>query len=346
MPSSSISPVLRSGWDALARLATVSPKGSKITVGLDVGSSSLKAVALGPRRALGPRPVLGHHLMELGQGGEVHLPQAIQRAVGALRVPTNAVTISVSGQWVIMRVIEMPVMKPEELALALPIEAQRYVPFRIEEVIVDGTILGPGEANKMRVVLVACKRDLVERRVGWARQAGVEPVAVDVDALAVANALGAGMAGDSPAATQAVMNVGAQWTNLAVVKGGVPYLIRDIPWGAEKLSRRVAEQTGLEDRAVAALLKQADAVPAPVQDALAIMCESLTTELQLSFDFFENHFGPPPQQLAVTGGLAQSAGFLEGLRRHLPLPALPWSPPGLSGQFSVAYGLALRGGRS
>ena len=345
MPAASAPSLIRSGWDAFARLATVSPKGSKLTVGLDIGSSSIKAVALGPRRALGPRPVLGHHLMELGQGGEVHLPQAIQRAIGALRVPTNAVTISVSGQWVIMRVIEMPVMKPGELALALPIEAQRYVPFRIEEVIVDGTILGPGEANKMWVVLVASKRDLVERRIGWARQAGLEPVAVDVDALAVANALGAGMA-DGSTATQAIMNVGTQWTNLAVVKGGVPYLIRDIPWGAEKLSRRVAEQTGLEDRAVAALLKQADAVPAPVQEALAIMCESLTTELQLSFDFFENHFGPPPQQLAVTGGLAQSAGFLEGLRRHLPLPALPWSPPGLSGQFSVAYGLALRGGRS
>ena len=70
----------------------------------------------------------------------------------------------------------------------------------------------------------------------------------------------------------------------------------------------------------------------------------MTTELQLSFDFFESRFGPPPDQLLISGGFSQSASFLEALKSHLAQPLVAWAPgTGLSGQFAVAYGLAVRG---
>jgi hypothetical protein len=80
-----------------------------------------------------------------------------------------------------------------------------------------------------------------------------------------------------------------------------------------------------------------------VQGAVRLSTEALVTELQLSFDYFENRFGQPPEELFVSGGLGQSAGFHQGLKSHLTQPVNAWVPaPGLTGQFAVAHGLALR----
>jgi type IV pilus assembly protein PilM len=194
------------------------------------------------------------------------------------------------------------------------------------------------------VLIVACKRELLERRIDWIKQAGLEPAVIDVDALALVNAFlaqGNGQAKDG--GTHALINVGAQWTNLVVLKGDTPYLIRDIPWGSEKLTRHMAEQLGSEEAKIASQLVQESPLPSELVQAMKTSCESLTVELQLSFDFFESHFGPSPDQVLVTGGLSQSPGFLDALKAHLAQPLAAWAPgTGLTSRFTVAYGLALR----
>jgi len=143
--------------------------------------------------------------------------------------------------------------------------------------------------------------------------------------------------------THALINVGAQWTNLVVLKEDVPYLVRDIPWGGEKLIRHVAEQLGMEEAAASSQLKAGGTVDPKVLEAMKVTCEGLVSDLQLSFDFFESRFGPPPEQLLVSGGLSLAAGFVDALKAHMTQPVTVWAPgQGLSSQCAVAYGLALR----
>ena len=171
---------------------------------------------------------------------------------------------------------------------------------------------------------------------------GLEPALIDVDALALANGFLAGVNGASREKTRALINVGAQLTNLVIFKGDTPYLVRDVPCGGEKLARAAAEQMGQDAASVNAALKEA--TPSPeLLGAMKAACEILVTELQLSFDYFENRFGQPPEEALVSGGFSQSAGFVEALKSHLAQAVTPWAPAqGLSGQFAVAYGLALR----
>ena len=345
-PASLASPA-QWGGAFLKQLTTVKPKQPKVTVGLDIGSSSVKAVALGSRKTSASRPVLGSRAVPLNETSESEASSAIKEAISPLHVPGRHVNLSVSGQWVIMRVVEMPVLKTHELAQALPFEAQRYLPFNIQDVMLDGAILGPAEKNKLWVLIVACKRELLERRIGWIKQAGYEPALVDVDALAIMNAYGAQANGKKAAGAYALLNVGAQWTNLIVVKSGVPYLVRDIPWGSVKLVRHMAETLGLEEAPIVAQLKQEGPLPAEVLQSVKTTTESLTADLQLSFDFFESRFGQPPDQLLVSGGLSRCPGFVEALKRHLAQPLAAWEPAaGLGSEFAVAYGLALRSAES
>ena len=342
MPSASLASRLAPVVEPLRRLLLVAPREPKITIGLDVGSAAVKVIALGPRRGQGPRPIVGQHLVALTRGQENDAAAAIHTAVETLQLGTRAVNLAVSGQWVIMRVVEMPVMTPGEMVQALPFEAQRYLPFNVQEVVIDGAVLGPSDASKVWVLIVACKKELLQRRVDWAKQAGFEAALIDVDALALTNSFLGTVGARDLTGSRALINVGAQFTNLVVFRKDIPYLIRDIPWGGEKLARNAAEQLGSDADAVQRALTQGTA-DASLQSALKLTTEALVTELQLSFDYFENRFGEPPQELLISGGLSQSGAFIEALKSHLTQSVAVWTPiQGLSPQFAVAHGLAMR----
>lgn len=344
MPSVPLAKVLKPATQLFQRLTTVRVQEAKLTVGLDVGSTTVKAVALGPRMGAGSRPLLGRSLIPLTADQQPDASDAMKAALTALHLPVSSVNLSVSGQWVIMRIIEMPKLKPHELRQALPYEAQRYLPFNIQDVIVDGAVLGPAEANKVWVIIVASKKELIDRRIDWAKRAGVGVNLIDVDVLALVNGYLASIDGQKlqGTTTRAIINVGAQLTNIAILRGAVPYLVRDIPWGGDKLTRNVADQLGIDADAVNKAMVQPNP-PADVSNAMKVSSESLATELQLSFDYFENRFNQAPEEIFVAGGLSQSPGFLNALKAQLAQAATPWSPlQGLSAQLAVAYGLALR----
>jgi type IV pilus assembly protein PilM len=342
MPSLPFANALKPTVGLLKRLTTITPREAKVTIGLDIGSTSVKVLALGARKGVGQRPILGQNLVPLEAGQEVDASEAVKAAVNALQLPMRTVNLAVSGQWVVIRIVEMPTMKPAEMRQALPFEAQRYLPFPIQDVVVDGVVLGPADAYKAWVLIVACKKELLERRIDWVKRAGLNVALIDVDALAIANGFLAIANGRRVAGTRALINVGAQLSNLVIFQQDVPYLVRDIPWGGDKLIRNVAEQAGIEAAAVSTALIQG-APSADLLSAMKLASEALVTELQLSFDYFENRFGRPPEEILVSGGLGQSAGFVESLKSHLAQTVNPWVPArGLSGQFAVAYGLALR----
>ena len=342
MPPGSLSGTLASASHLLRQLTTIRQKEAKLTVGLDLGSSAIKVLVLGARKGIGLRPIVSQNLQPFDQNASADPSGVIKTVLGALKTPVRTVNLSVSGPWVIMRIVEMPAMKPSEMRQALPFEAQRYLPFNLQDVIIDGVVLGPSEAKKNWVLIVACKKELIDRRIDWVRKAGYEVGLIDVDALAVANGY---LMSQGRAPTEhpvALVNVGAQLTNLVIFKGGSPYLVRDIPWGGEKLIRQVAEQLQKEPEQVRTELTQGEPDPQRM-DALKAATEALVTELQLSFDYFENRFGQPPDQILLSGGAVQMTGLIEALKSHLPQTVSVWVPmKGLPSQYAVAYGLALR----
>lgn len=342
MPSNPLPAALRSATELFKRLTIIQPKEAKLTVGLDIGSDSVKVVALGPKKSGSSRPIVGQNIVSIPSGSDADPSDVIKSAVAALQLPTHQVNIGVSGQWVIMRIVEMPTMKPSEMKQALPFEAQRYLPFNLQDVVIDGTALGPAEGNKTWVLIVACKKELVERRMDWVKRAGLEPSLIDVDALALANGYLGAADGRTADQTSALINVGAQLSNLVIFKGEIPYLVRDIPWGGDKLLRGIAEQIGVDTDDLRNQISSGQ-VAANLSTAMKAGAEALMTELQLSFDYFENRFGQPPEHVLVSGGVVELPGFLEALKSHVAQAVESWSPAaGLSARFAVAYGLALR----
>src|SRR5438093_2317385 len=171
---------------------------SKSIVGLDIGSSAVKAVELRPNGkgfkvvAVAIEPVPPDSIVDgaIIDGGAV--ANAIRRIFERKTFKSRDVAASLSGNAVIVKKISLPVMTEAELADSVYWEAEQYIPFDIQDVNLDYQILDPGTGpdakGSMDVLLVAAKKEKIADYTGVIAQAGRAPVIVDVDAFALQNA--------------------------------------------------------------------------------------------------------------------------------------------------------------
>lgn len=161
-------------------------------VGLDISTTSLKAVEL---RLVGsswkvhrwgfkplPPAVVADGKVKDSEAAA----QAIRELFTETKFSTKQVAASVSGSAVIIKKIQLANMSELELEDQIPLEAEEYIPFDIEEVYLDFQVLSRGEEN-MDVLLVACKKDLVDNHKATLEAAGLKPVLFDLDLFCIQN---------------------------------------------------------------------------------------------------------------------------------------------------------------
>src|SRR5438128_739327 len=170
---------------------------SKLALGLDIGSSSVKLVQLKEAKrgyileafgvaALPPEAIVDGALMN-----STAIVEAIRGLVSQYKLKNREAAIGVSGHSVIIKKISMPKMTQEELEESIQWEAEQYIPFDVKDVNIDVQILTPAEVDtgtgQMDVLLVAAKKDMINDYTSVVSEAGLTPVVVDVDAFAVQN---------------------------------------------------------------------------------------------------------------------------------------------------------------
>ena len=211
---------------------------SKSIVGLDVGSSSVKAVELVNKGKsgnfelthLGVAQVAPESIVQGAFLNSSAITDAIREAVENAKIKTKNVAVAVSGHSVIVKKVSLPSMTRDELEEQIRWEAEQYIPFDVNEVNLDFQILDSGVGDgegQMEVLLVAAKKDLIDDYVQVISEAGLVPVAIDVAAFAVENSFQANYE-VSPDDVIALVNIGAQVVNINIVANGVPSFTRDI----------------------------------------------------------------------------------------------------------------------
>jgi type IV pilus assembly protein PilM len=215
-----------------------------IVVGLDVGSTSVKAVRLGHGRG-GPK-LLGVALEEIkpDSGGAAPgaaaaarleaVKSAIEHCGAGLGAGVPIVT-AVGGPGVSIKHVTFPAMPRQELAESMRWEARRHVPFGAAEFILDFQVLDgasrkASEEREMRVLLTAVERRLVDEHVAFLNGAGLQVDTVDLIPLAIMNE--ADEEGLLNGRAVAVVDIGATALNLAIYKRGGFLFARTVPFAA------------------------------------------------------------------------------------------------------------------
>ncbi len=341
-------------------------KSTRQVVGLDIGSSSIKAVELKSTK-------MGYELVSMGMeplaqdtvvdGAIMDAPQvanAISKIFDAQHIKTKNVATSVSGHSVIVKRVPLPLMSEEELYDRIPSEASQHIPFDIADVNLSYQLLESMD-SQMDVLLVAVKKEKILNHTNVLAQAGKTPVVVDIDAFALQNCFELNYEPDA-SQTVALLNIGASVMNINIVRGGIPLFTRDVSVGGNQYTDALQKELDLSFTD-AERLKRGETLPSVTdeqkQQILRSVSDILTLEIQKTFDFFRATASEENiQRIYMAGGTARVPGLGDLLREEFAMPVDELNPfrkvltnPSrqldeqileLSPRLAIAGGLALR----
>jgi type IV pilus assembly protein PilM len=303
----------------------------KDVIGLDIGSSSVKFVELSKGKEgfklqnLGISPLPPEAIVDGALMDSVTIIDAIRNLVSSTRTKKKDVVTSVSGHSVIVKKITLPLMTVAELEESIQWEAERYIPFDINDVNIDFQIFGssPDNPDLMDVVLVAAKKDIINDYVSVIMEAGLNPVVIDIDSFALENMLAINYEIDRDE-TVAITNVGASITNINILKNNISGFTRDIFKGGNQITEEIQRQLHIDyeeaERIKVGSKAEAASQPA-IQNVLKAASESLAIEIGNSLDFFQSTTTyEKVAKLYLSGGGSKIKDFDIILQQQIGIP--------------------------
>ncbi len=348
-------------------------KKTKKIVGLDIGSFDIKLVVL-QQDEKGDLSLIKVHKRNLSHGAIVDkdirdregLIYAMQSLVDEVDPDITEIAFSLSGHKILVDRVEIAVPKgkgkPEAMVReAIMVEAEQRIPTGIESVQLDYVELGKSEDGKhIQAMLFAARKEIVEDYVGVIMDAGLVPILIDLDAIAVFNAYEFNHDIHEEGCL-ALINIGHSQSNVAFITNGKLFSIRDISNAARSVWDRLQTELHLstddlkELRTGAAPLEQSPTTRRAVYNS----SEDLGIGLGMSFSYLENVSGGlKVESVYLSGGGIAIPFLIDSLANRLAVPCELIDPlarirfdPSIFGDVSVeiakgvytaAIGLALR----
>lgn len=242
---------------------------------------------------------------------------------------TPKIRVSMKGQGVVVRFVQFPQMKLQDLKSAINFEIDQYIPFKAHEVVWDCCILDDNvplqSGTGMNVLLVAIKREELYSLIQVFQGAGLQIELIDVDALATFNALEYIAPEESKSA--AFLDIGTEISTLTIAHGGKPRFLRDISFGGMDILKRLKRKLGLNQEQA---IQQIEIDKAPTPEAMTIIIEALgdlVSDIKVSFNYYLDQIpgAEPVKKLFLEGGGGYHPLVIETLQKDLAFPVTTMS---------------------
>lgn len=348
--------------------------GSQALLALDIGSSNLKMLQI--EHCSGSPVLRSAHSCPTPRGavenGIVKNKQAVAASIRTMldrhEVKGTRVLLAAGGPSLALRWIEMPLMSEADLKGAIKFEARKHLPFSADHAVVDCRILSRRARqaeDKMRVLLIAVPRTMVDSRFEAAELAGLDPVCMDIEPLAAVRAVARKIPkvelswGTQP---QAVLVLGSAGTDFYVTKDSDLEFSRRIPIGGSNLAGIIAESIGPEGRHIdehEALSRisfdetgalQISGGSSELTDSLRAETARLVQEIRRSCSYYQSLFPEGSYEgivskLSIGGGLASVPGLSRHLSNELDMAVEVADPLAMLSLSSVGESLDMLNGK-
>jgi len=359
--------------DRLKRLFTVSLgdlnpfRGQESYVAVDIGSSSIKMleVRTSPEQlellnwGSIPTPPSGI------QSNMVSEPDRVAEAVKALLeakgIRARKALTAVPGPAVMIKRVTLPAQTPQEIENTIMFEAGNFIPEELDNVNLDYQVLETkSDGKEMEVLLAAAKKDIVSSYAETLRGAGLLPVVVDVDYFALDNLFELNY-DPVPDQVVALVNIGARYSSINILKGGRSTFTGDVPVGGRDITEALTRDLGVSAEEAERLKTgrgNASFDAEQLTMALGPAVDALIEEIHYALSFFWTAATDERiDVLYLSGGAAQTPELAQRLAARIEAPVEvtdPFSRIGMKGdidaaalqrrasEFAVALGLAIR----
>jgi type IV pilus assembly protein PilM len=338
--------------------------GKEKIVGIDIGSRFIKAVQAEAGRSPGSWRIIKATIVPTPHDSvrdgivvdQMGVAAALRAMLSDAGIEANAVVSAISGNSVIVRHIKLPKMPENVLRKSVRFEAAKHISSSVEDSMIEFEITGtvPGEDDKMNVMLVAAPNDMVESRLLALTQAGLEPVAVDIEAFALQRAL-VDFSPTRPGegTTLALLDIGATTTDVNIIANGLFALTRNIPIAGDSFTQAIksiapgagwAELERMKTEVDMAALLQGDndSEAAALARTLQPAIDELLREVRRSTNYYQSQLADtansilpagttsqtsgPVGKIVITGGSAKMRGLEAYMSARLGVPVEIWNP--------------------
>ena len=339
-------------------------------LGIDFGTSAIKAVELTIKNDL---PVLLNYgsidMSVLENPGKMFRVPSPEKTVqdhlsalfSALHPVSKGVSIALPGFSGLITLIEMPLMKSEELEKAIQFEAHKYIPSPLEEVafsweVVSGNAVESGgdDRKTMEVLLVAALRKEVAKYERYVAKTNLPVDLLELEIFSLVRAV----AKEKPG-TLLIADIGSRATNLVLVQNGDIRLNRSLNAGGHEVTATLAESYNVSWERAEELKRGTKDFLNHAESSLSFSSlDLIVTEMNRIFEMHTTRDPKNPvQEILLSGGTSQMEGLVSYLsnRFHVPVSVSnPWrslqydgalqsSLERLGPTFTIAIGLALGG---
>lgn len=332
-------------------------------IGLDIGTSAIRVVQVGP----GPKPSLisfaqgaipSGLIMSDSKADFSRVSEGISNLLKQHKITAKQVVAGLPSSKVFASVITTPPLSNDQLAKAIRYQAAEYIPMAIEQVKLDWSVLGPTkDGQAQEVLLVAAPNSTVNKYLEIIEGAGLELFALEANAIAASRAL----VMDNSLGVL-VVDIGSYDTDLTIVDGGLPRLIRSVPFGTTVLVKSVGQTLGLTDEQALQFTYKFGLVQTKLEGqvakAIRPSVDNLLAEIKKSIKFFADRYPDAKlEKLIVTGDAVMLPELPTYLANATMMPVEignAWigvsyqaseqaQLTSVAHQFAVAVGLAERG---
>lgn len=308
-------------------------------VGVDISSASVKLLELsqGPQgyrvESYAMEAFPADSMLEKEIKNVEAVGMAIQRVVKRSRTHAKFGAIAVTGSAVITKVIQMnSSLKDNELASQIQLEAERYIPYPLQEVNLDFQVLGPSTKNPefVDVFLAASRTEIIDTLVEVLSIGGLTAKVVDIEAYAIERAYGL-IADQLPSGgenqTVAVADIGSTMTTFSVLHNHTTIYTREQIFGGRQLTEEIQRRYGLTFEEAGIAKRQGGLPDDYVTEVLEPFKDAVVQQVSRSLQFFfsSSHY-PEVDHIVLAGGTASLPGLVGRVEEKLGIPASVANP--------------------
>lgn len=302
--------------------------GPKTSVGLSIGSSSIKLVELKKAKsewrllqyaevAMPPDAIVNREIVN-----PVAVTDSLRELLKVAPIQSREVCASLSGNSCIIKRMQIEAPNQKELADQVFWEAEQYLPFEVSEVVMDFQLISYSKEKRADVLLVAIKRSILETYMSCIEDAGLKPSVMDLDFFALQNAFEANYP-LNPSESAAVVDIGSASMKIEIIQDGIPVFTKDSTLGGQNLTAEIQRHLNLPFSDAETLKTGAagGAVPQEVNDLIQVSSENMAREIKRTLDFYSaSSTGAPVNYVVLAGGAAKVPGLSKVVEDMVGLP--------------------------